>query len=183
MKESVSVSTRGRSTPRDRHQRLQAGPLRAGEGVEAAADERAVGAESGAMSTTVPRPRGRGSARRGRAAAGSRRAPAARGRRAPATAQIDGGVRRRRQLRVDDRQRRRQLRQRQVVVDDDDVHAQRARVRHLVEGAGAAVDGDEQRGALLVEPAYRRAVQAVPLAEAVGDVGDDARAQRAQRLR
>ena len=55
-------------------------------------------------------------------------------------------------------------------------------MRDFVDGAGAAVDGDEEGGAVAVESRDGGRVEAVAFAEAIGDIGDDAGAQRAQRL-
>ena len=57
-----------------------------------------------------------------------------------------------------------------VMVDDDDRHAKLPRFRQRLDTGGAAIDGDEQRGALSSQRAHRLDVGAIALEDAVGDV-------------
>ena len=66
-----------------------------------------------------------------------------------------------------------------VVIDDDDVAAELAGARQRLAAGGAAVDGDDELGAVLDEPFDGRRVRAVAFEQAVGDV--DARLQPVMR--
>ena len=70
-----------------------------------------------------------------------------------------------------------------VVVDDDHIDAELSRAGDLVDGAGAAVERDEQGRSVAMEGFDRDGVQAVALAEAIGDVRHRGRAEGSQRLR
>ena len=69
-------------------------------------------------------------------------------------------------LRVDDRQRRRQLGVRLVVVGDDQIDAELARAPRRVGAADAAIDRDDERHAVGVQPLDRRRLQAVAVVAA-----------------
>ncbi len=64
-----------------------------------------------------------------------------------------------------------------MVVQDEDVHPQGAGVLHLGQGAGAAIGCQQQVGPLGPQPVDGARVEAVPLLEAVRDVGEDAASQ------
>ena len=68
-----------------------------------------------------------------------------------------------------------------VVVDDDDVGAVRAGGRQRLDAGGAAVDRDDQPGALLGERRDGLAARAITLGHAVGDVDARADAVRGQK--
>ena len=56
------------------------------------------------------------------------------------------------------------------MVDDDHGHAELARFRQRLEAGGAAIDGDQQRGAFAGKRPHRLDVGAIALKNAVGDV-------------
>ena len=69
-------------------------------------------------------------------------------------------------LRVDDGERRRQLGVGLVVVGDDQIDAELARAPRRLGAADAAVDRDDQRDAVGVQPLDRRRLQPVAVAAA-----------------
>ena len=168
---------------RDLHQRAQAGAARARDRGQAGAHEAAVlvderrhvadGAERGDIEVGVGVER---------AAAGVVQRGARRGTRGRPSRARAGRRARAEQLRVDERVRVGQHGRHGVVVEDDHVHAELARARDLVDRAGAAVGGDEQRRAVAVQRFDGGDVQAVALAEAVGHVRHRRGAERRERL-
>ena len=57
-----------------------------------------------------------------------------------------------------------------VMVDDDDRHAEPLRLRQRFETGGAAIDGNQQRGAFRGQSAHRLGVGAIALEQAVGNM-------------
>ena len=67
------------------------------------------------------------------------------------------------------------------MVDDDNVDSGRLRHRQGLEGLGAAIDGDDERGAALGDPHQRFARGAVTLHQPVGDIGLGLEAELAEQ--
>lgn len=86
-----------------------------------------------------------------------------------------------RATRVDDRVRVRELGWRVVMVCDDEIDAELARQRRLFHGRDAAVDADDDLGAIRSQRPERRRVQAVTLLVAIGDVRTDHDAELPER--
>ena len=84
-------------------------------------------------------------------------------------------------LRVDHRERRRQLGVRLVVVGDDQIDAELARAARRLGAADAAVDRDDQRDAVGVQPLDRRRLQPVAVLQPLGDEVDDVAAEQLER--
>ena len=84
-------------------------------------------------------------------------------------------------LRVDDRQRQRQLGVRLVVVGDDEVEAELARPARRLGAPDAAIHRDDQRDAFRVQPLDRRRLQAVAVAQPLGDEVHDVAAEQLER--
>ena len=84
-------------------------------------------------------------------------------------------------LGVDDGERRRQLGVRLVMVGDDQIDAELARAPRRVGAADAAVDRDDQRDAVGVQPIDRRRLQAVAVLQPLGDEVDDVGAEQFER--
>ena len=68
-----------------------------------------------------------------------------------------------------------------VVVGDDQIDAELARAPRRIGAADAAVDRDDQRHALGVQPIDRRRLQAVAVAQPLGDEVDDVAAEHLER--
>ena len=77
--------------------------------------------------------------------------------------------------------RHRQLVVRLVVVGDDQVDAELARAPRGLDAADAAVDRDDQRHAVGVQPIDRRRLQAVAVAQPLGDEVHDVAAEHLER--
>ena len=115
------------------------------------------------------------------AAGGGAQAPARACAPPPSRTAAGRGSRRRR---VHDlRRRQRAVLARRVVIADHHLHPQLARERDLLDGRDRAVDGDQQPGAALSQPAHGRARSDRSRRGAVGHVPVDLGAQRAQRGR